>query len=214
MSRFDNIVFDLDGTLCDTAEDIVTCLEKAYDAAGFGPVRIPKEAIGPPLEEMVPALTPGITSAIRILVVEQFRKEYDACDYSATRLNKGACEVLALARVLGMKICVVTNKPYRPTVRILEKLNVRDLDDVLSPDLFQPRRGKIDLLDHLLNKWEMDRGRTLYVGDTASDIEAARGNSVVSVFVSGGYGNLRGIADKPPDHRIRSLVELQYLLMS
>lgn len=214
MKRYHNLVFDLDGTLCDTAEDIVGCLVKAYGAAGFSAIRIPRDAIGPPLEEMIMCLTPGITPATRDLVVEQFRMEYDACSYDTTRMKEGAREILPLARDLGMKICVVTNKPYRPTMRILKKLDVSDLDDVVSPDLFLPRRGKKEMLEHLLRKWGMESGKTIYVGDTESDIEAARDNSIISVFVNNGYGNPAGLVDISPDFRIDSLSELTNLLLA
>lgn len=214
VNRYHNLVFDLDGTLCDTAEDIIGCLVKAYGAAGLGTIRIPRDAIGPPLEEMIMCITPGINPTTRDLVVEQFRREYDACSYDATRMKEGAREILPLARDLGMKIFVVTNKPYRPTMRILKKLDVSDLDDVVSPDLFQPKRGKKKMLEHLLHKWGMESGKTIYVGDTESDIEAARDNSIISVFVIDGYGNSGGTVNISPDFRIDSLSELKNLLLA
>src|SRR5574337_65641 len=73
-----DILFDLDGTLVDSAGDIINCLSRAYTA--FSPeltVQIDKSHIGPPLKDIIRLITPDIDSKGMEFIIQQFRTCYD-----------------------------------------------------------------------------------------------------------------------------------------
>jgi phosphoglycolate phosphatase len=208
--KFRNVLFDLDGTLVDSVEDIVCCLKKAYDEVpGFSGVRIDKSYLGPPLGDVIRNITPAIEEKHAQLVMKEFMRCYDTSPLSGTRLYEGAYELIQNLREHGVKLFVVTNKRSFAARRILTKLGVDVFDDVVTPDTIAGKRmDKEDMISYLIEKHGLEKAVTVMVSDSPSDIIAARKDGICSVAVLEGYGDAEGLYKSKPSYVIEKIGDL------
>ena len=202
-----DIIFDLDGTLVDSAEDIIQCLERAYVAASFPqPVKVEKSFIGPPLNELIRLVSPAISGHEAAAVQKKFRTFYDGSKLDRTTFKEGAQDTLELLQAMNRKMYLVTNKPKMPTEIILNNLKIDCFCDIITPDM-QPGRtlSKPEMVALVMRKWGLDSRRTGMVGDTAHDVHAARENGIISIIVTNGYGDEPSIRESRPEYIIENL---------
>ncbi len=200
--KIENVMFDLDGTLIDSAGDIVECLEAAFRAAEVTE-RLPivRARLGPPLAEIIAAVAPGLDRETTDRVIGNFRKLYDNSRFRRTHLKVGVSDTLDHLCKRGKGVFLVTNKPALPTKKIIEKLNVDVFTDIMTPDARPGSSlGKADMIRILIGRWKLDRGSTLMVGDSASDVHAARDNGIRAAAVTDGYGDAEDIIRSKPDY--------------
>jgi phosphoglycolate phosphatase len=202
-----DIIFDLDGTLVDSAADIIVCLEKAFVAAAYPhPVKVDKSFIGPPLSELIRLVSPGISERDVEAVKGHFRIYYDSSTLDRTTFMLGARETLELLKAKNRKMYLVTNKPKKPTEIILNNLKIDFFCDIITPDV-QPGRtlSKPEMVSLVMRKWGLDSRWTGLVGDTAHDVHAARENGIISIIVTNGYGDVNSIRESRPEYIIQDL---------
>lgn len=202
-----NLLFDLDGTLVDSSADIIHCLDRAYAAASYpSPVKIDRSFIGPPLNELIRLVSPGISLREAEAVQGHFRTCYDKSSLDRTIFMEGARDALELLKALKRKMYLVTNKPKKPTEIILKNLKIDCFCDIITPDV-QPGRtlSKPEMVAFVMKKWGLDNRSTGMVGDTAHDVHAARENGIISIIVSNGYGDEHSIRESSPEYVIDTL---------
>jgi phosphoglycolate phosphatase len=202
-----DFLFDLDGTLVDSSADIIHCLKSAYAAASFPlPITVVRSFIGPPLNELIRLVSPGISNRDAEAIQEHFRTCYDKSTMARTIFMEGASDTLELLKIMNRKMYLVTNKPKKPTEIILNNLNIDCFCDIMTPDV-QPGRilSKPEMVALVMMKWGLDSRFTGMVGDTAHDVKAARENGIISIIVKNGYGNEQTIRESRPEHLIDNL---------
>lgn len=181
------ILFDLDGTLIDSASSILTCLEAACRDCGVVPASaLDSSLVGPPLTQIVERLEGGRDETLRARLKQRYCDIYDECcvDLTAAYPDAGA----SLRRLHGLAgLFVVTNKRLAPTLRILDGLGWSKLFlGVYGIDSFGAATGgKMAVLEQVLGRHGLVPSRCLYVGDTEQDAAAAAGNGVDFIMVSG-----------------------------
>jgi phosphoglycolate phosphatase len=204
-----NAIFDLDGTLVDSAADIRRAVAEACAAVGIDvpPGKIGSIVIGPPLLEMVRELVPGLTGPQSAALAAAFRKAYDTSPLMETVVYPGVPEVLEKLCNSSAKLLVATNKPALATRRVLAKTGLTDFFlDVATPD--SPAGGKAskaEMVRRLIEKWALERDATFVFGDAASDIEAAQRNGVGSVAILCGYGKRQELMESRPSVLLESV---------
>ena len=210
--RYKNIIFDLDGTLIDSAGDIADCLRQALEALpdSGGPCAVEKTCLGMPLKEIVLSVRPELDSREVSSVCARFRELYDSSDYPRTALMPGAAEILARFSGSGRTMFIATNKPLKPALRLLNKFGLAGLfADVAAPDLLPGgKMSKAAMLAYLLSKWNLDKARTVMVGDTGPDVTAARENGIDSAYLLSGYGGEALARSLSPDILLKDLLSL------
>ncbi len=206
----DDIIFDLDGTLVDSAADIIDCLAKAYASVSMsGTVEIKKTHIGPPLREIVRSVTPGLDEKIVAQIIKLFRRRYDRSALKKTVFKEGVDETLKTLAGLDKRMFLVTNKPITPTRSILSNLGISFFCDIVTPDILPDRiMSKSEMVLYVKGKWRLKTESTLMVGDTASDVHAARDNGIISAILTNGYGDVESIIDSKPEYLIDSFYDL------
>src|SRR5580700_11283688 len=117
-----NAIFDLDGTLVDSARDIRGAMLRAYAAIGMNDIvgKLDKLVIGPPLADTMRCLTPGLAEDTYAALVANFRQAYDNSPLHETTVCPGVWDVIAALRKSNATLLLATNKPCRPTRRVLE----------------------------------------------------------------------------------------------
>ena len=190
---FKAVLFDLDGTLLDTAPDILAAWVGTTVRLGLAS---PEESlrryrIGPPLTEILAELVPGCGEELRRRALCTFGEIYDGSGFPNTRLYPGIPDLLAELRAAGTELFVATNKRLTPTKLIIEKSGLAGcFRELWALPATEGARNKDEMVAILLARHGIDPRRAALVGDTAGDIHAARSNDISAVGVDWGYGSV------------------------
>lgn len=203
-----DIVFDLDGTLIDSAASILASMQAAFDQAGITPARpLTPALIGPPLAQTLRALLPD-TDAVQVLpdLVEGFKRHYDASGYQKSQVYPGVQDMLQALGRMPVRLHIATNKRIAATRRIVAYLGwERFFAGVYALDACTPALPhKTAMLQRL--RQMMADAAPLYVGDRAEDAEAARASGMSFFWATWGYGG--SDVQVPPECRLQAPAQL------
>ena len=189
------VVWDLDGTLVDSATDIATSLNRLLgenELAALDDALI-KNMIGEGVAVLIRRgfEAHGITPDGKRLesLVERFLVIYSAVATASTRLFPGAREALQSLSDAGLRQAICTNKPEAITRQVLAGLGIADCFDVVIGGDTLPRNKPDPLpLRTALEGLDVAPERSLMVGDSAIDVQTAHAAGVSIAFVTFGYG--------------------------
>ena len=193
MPRYSHILFDLDGTLIDSAPAILASFREAFAQTGVAPVlSIDESIIGPPLTETLQLLSGSTDSALIGQLTEAFKASYDSEGYKATADYAGVGKLLAELAGAGLQLSIATNKRIHPTRLILEHLGWLDhFRHIYALDLFTPRLSdKAAMIARLLTDQGIAKDQAIYIGDRSEDGESADANGLPFIAATWGYGSL------------------------
>jgi phosphoglycolate phosphatase len=185
------LIFDLDGTLIDSAESIKSSISVSFKRVGVVPKRPLNEIqIGPPLWELMNSLVGEKERHLLPSLIQTFIRHYDEVGYRSVRAYDGISNMLERLRDERWSLYIGTNKRIYPTRKILKLLNWHKFfKGVYSLDSFQPKlSNKSDLLRSVIDSSDLELDSTLYVGDRREDAEAAILNGIAGILVDWGYG--------------------------
>ncbi|MCV2217314.1 HAD family hydrolase [Thauera sp. Sel9] len=194
MPAYRHILFDLDGTLIDSAPAILASYRDAFATAGRSPARtIDASIVGPPLTETLQMLAGSTDPALIAPLAEGFKASYDSTGYLQTTAYAGVGEMLARLAAGGGRLAIATNKRLHPTRLILQHLGwAHHFDAVYALDMFEPRLpDKAAMIARLLADRGIPREEAVYVGDRAEDGESADANRLPFIAATWGYGSLQ-----------------------
>ncbi len=184
------ILFDLDGTLLDTAPDMVGALNALRGEQGCAPL---------PYEEVRPAVSHGAARILktgfpdampdRAAALQGRYLEIYRCALSReTRLFPGMEQVLDVLAGRRLKLGIVTNKPAWLTEPLLEEMGLRArFDCVVSGDTLAERKPHPLPLLHAAMLAGTAPGACVYVGDAERDIQAAHAAGMQGLVADYGY---------------------------
>jgi phosphoglycolate phosphatase len=187
----DLLIFDLDGTLIDSRQDLVSAVnamrthfgmdelskERVSSYVGNGAPVLIKRSLGgePGEEEFQPALA-------------FFMEYYAAHDLEQTTLYPGVREMLDRCQAAGKRMAVLTNKPIEMSLHILEGLGVGGyFFRVLGGNSFEQKKPHPIGVEALMREAGVDRARTMMVGDSAVDVATARNAGIACCGVTYGF---------------------------
>lgn len=204
------VIFDWDGTLCDSVEQIVVAMQTAADGCGL-PVPAAasvRHIIGLSLPTAMPILFPGAPPAVQEEMREAYSRCYIALDQGPARLHEGALETLESLRASGFELAVATGKSRRGLDRVLRGLGMEHYFD--STRCADETRSKPDplMLRQILAERRKSPELALMVGDSEYDLDMARQISMPSVGVSFGVHSPQQLAQHQPRAVIDSLLDL------
>jgi phosphoglycolate phosphatase len=185
------IIFDLDGTLIDSAPSIIMSLEESFKVLNIQPCKVlTSELIGPPLTETVASVLSDLDVIFLPEVIENFKKHYDEIGYEQTVPYAGVEEILYKLKSANFNLYLATNKRLIPTVRIVKKLGWEKLFiEIFSLDSFTPPLAtKTEMLTNLNAKLKVKDNELLYVGDRKEDAEASSKSGMIFLWAKWGYG--------------------------
>jgi phosphoglycolate phosphatase len=187
------VLFDLDGTLLDTAADIALALNRAIRDFGWPP--IPGELVrgmigrGAPIliQRAAAACGRSLDEAAHAAVIERFLHYYGALqetDECSAQPYPGAAESLRTLHQAGLRTAIVTNKQQGLASGLLARLGLgADVDLVVGGDTCERRKPDPLPLLFACKRLQVPATRALVVGDSINDVLAARAAGMPIVCV-------------------------------
>jgi phosphoglycolate phosphatase len=188
------IVFDLDGTLVDTAPDLVRALNQTMDLEGLPRMRIEtvKRMVGLGariLLERVAASHGASYSAEKLDEMTAAYTDFYRADIARdSKPFPGVIEAMDTLAALGAKFAVCTNKRTALSVQLLEALGLAErFSAIVGADAVTHRKPHAEHYRAAVERAGGVVRRSVMIGDTAADVGAARAASAPAVVVSFGY---------------------------
>ena len=213
--RFNTVIFDLDGTLVDTLNDVTAGVNHALRLMGLSPLSKDqvKKAVGPGKEEFVRVVFPDEDNPDMDRFLSLFREFYWEHCLDETGLYPGMIEILSTLK--NGKLAVASNKPSRFTHRILEGLGIREwFDEVLGPEDVIHAKPHPEMILKVVDSLHANPAEVLFVGDTDMDMQAGREAGVIICGVRYGYGPADDLLKYNPDYFIDMPMDLMNVIGS
>ena len=188
---FTHVVFDLDGTLLNTLEDLAAASNHVCDLNGWPTFTTDRyrykvgNGILKLVERFMPAELLGDQRAFACALA-QFRAYYDAHKEDHTAPYQGILPMLDKLRAAGLTLAVLTNKDHAAAEPLVERY--------FGPERFGLVQGRVDAFPpkpaapitlHVLERLDADPARTLYVGDSDVDVQCGHNAALVTRLASG-----------------------------
>lgn len=214
------ISFDLDGTLVDTADEIAEAANRCLDELGLPRWPVPAIVgfIGHGTRELmrqllaaVESASPGATAGLdedRVFAI--FDLHYAQTTGTTARPYPGAEAMLVQLRDAGLRLACVTNKEQRHAERVLQAVGLSDHFDLLiGGDTLPEKKPHPSVIDHVRAVLgAVPAAQCAHLGDSRTDVLAARASGVSAWAVPWGYNAGRPIQEDGPDRIFNSLAEL------
>jgi len=189
------LVFDLDGTLVDSAADIAEAVNRMLDDLSLPRVdeATVRGWIGEGVRNLVDtALHHAGSGHTPAEVMPGFMRHYHDCLLRSPRLYEGVVEALAQLQAGGLPLAICTNKPSALVPPLLEHLGIAGcFAHIVGGDSLPQRKPAPEPLLHAAHLLGQAVPRCLMVGDSATDLGAANAAGMPIVLVR--YGYLRGL---------------------
>ncbi|SDJ29334.1 phosphoglycolate phosphatase [Frankineae bacterium MT45] len=182
------VLFDLDGTISDSAPGILSSLSWAFAENGIAPLDevTGRALLGPPFYESLPPL---IGADLVPAVIASYREHYATAMFD-TQLYTGIDGVLRQLASDGVTLALATSKPEHYAIPILEHLGVAELFTVVGGDTLDgARSSKALVVAEVVARLGLeDPQRALMVGDRRHDVEGAATHGIACLGAGWGYG--------------------------
>jgi phosphoglycolate phosphatase len=202
------VIFDLDGTLIDSAEDIALHVGRVYrELKGKDvPADEVKKNIGDGARSLLSNFFQGqeLEEAL-----ERFLHYYISEPVIHTKPYEGVMETLEGLKERGILLAVATNKPHAITLEVLKRLKMLHyFDEVLGADLLPEKKPSPLPLLEIAKRLEVPPELSLMVGDSENDILAGRRAGMLTAHARWGYK----APQSPPDYHLDHPKELLHLI--
>jgi len=214
------VLIDVDGTLVDSVPDLAWCVDEMMRQLGRAPYG---EA------EVRNWVGNGVERLVRRALIGQLDGEPDEADFAKaypiflqlyaantskrSTLYAGVKEGLEYLQSAGYKLGCVTNKAEQFTLPILKDLGIAAyFSIVVSGDTLEHKKPHPQPLLHAAEFFSVDPANAMMLGDSVSDVKAARAAGFQIICMSYGYNHGVDIRQASPDAVIDSMAELQALL--
>ena len=209
------LLFDLDGTLVDSATDLHRAMNMSLNALQLPTVTEAQVRVwvgkGTALfcQSTLQYLTGKVDPAQQQQLLETFLKIYNADPCVETQPFDGILEFLEWGLAQKKTMICVTNKPELPARAIVDHLGMTHyFADVIGGDRFEERKPHPRQLLHCVEQYAQSKDQVLMIGDSSNDVEAARRAGIDCVVVSYGYNHGENILDCQPQQVVDNLCEL------
>lgn len=206
----DTVIFDLDGTLVDSLEDLADTVNLLLKKRGYptheldqyrcfvgdGVIKLLERAL--PLEHQGDVMT--------------LKKEFDLV-YGQNCLNKtkpypGISELINQLSDSDVNLAIVTNKPQEHAVKITKALFPNRFKYVFGNSVRHPKKPDPCLTNLVINLFDVKKNMVIYVGDSDVDIQTAKNAKVKSIGVSWGFRGAKELKACQADYIVENANEI------
>ena len=209
LDKYKYLLFDLDGTLVDTGEGIINsvfyCAEKLNFKVSFD---VAKQFVGPPLVDSFMKHF-GFDKEKATLCARIFREYYAEKGKFECEAYENMIDVLKELKDRGYVLYVATSKPTVFAQEILDKLEMSQyFVEMVGSNLDNTRSKKVEVINYIIEKYNLNPNQCLMIGDKNSDINGAKKAGIDSLGVLYGYGDYQEINNATPTFIIQTISNL------
>lgn len=189
LQHYDVILFDVDGTLIDSAPGILNTLEEVFHKMNVDITGVDlRRYLGPPLRK---SFGEHFSDPEKIEeATELYRASYAAKGSHEGNAYPGAAEMLRRLKEAGYVLCTATSKPTKVVTPILEEQGLAPYFDFIGgASMDESRDTKTDVVRHVLAQPMMQGRRVLMVGDRNDDMRGAADCGLDAAGALYGYGS-------------------------
>lgn len=215
------IIFDLDGTLINTIDDLGQACNHALSACGFPTHKIEDypRLVGNGINKLIERALPEEhrQEATVLRLREYFVPYYDAHNCDLTHPYDGIPELLAALKAAGHTLAVASNKYQAATEKIVAQLFPDTFDVVLGERENVPRKPDPQIVRDILayltdNQYPITNNRPLYIGDSLVDAETAKAANLPFVACTWGFCTTEQLHTAQPDYMVHHPSEILKLV--
>ncbi len=209
-----NVIFDLDGTLIDSAEGIIKSIIYALDKMGIKDYDKEdlKKFIGPPLIESFTKFV-NLSEQDGRKGVRLYRERYSVIGYKENSLYSGVRQMLYNLKKGGANLYIASSKPEEFVRKIMIEHGLDNLFSYMAGATIDGSRDtKEQVLDYLIKGQNLDKSDCIMVGDRKHDIVGAHFFGIKCIAVLYGFGNLQEFNEYGADFIVNTPKEIEKIV--
>ncbi len=213
--RYDAAIFDLDGTLLNTIDDLKNSINHALSVCGYPP-RTRAEVLAfvgngvPRLVEL--AVPPGTPADRRQAVLDAMNAHYAAHCAQLTRPYPGVTDVLRTLRAAGVRVAVVSNKPDYGVQELCARYFPGLLDSAVGMREGIRKKPYPDAVEAALAAFGVPPERAVYIGDSEVDVQTGKNAHTALISVDWGFRTHAQLVEAGAEHIVSDADALLALL--
>lgn len=215
MNKFDLYLFDLDGTVLDSKEDIALAVNYALKKVNLKE-RTSQEIVkyvGYGAKKLIDDLLYGYPENVKGEVLGYFREFYTKNPVVKSVLYPNVKEIFYRIWKENRRIGIVTNKYEEISRKILRHFGIDSQIDILvGGDTTDERKPSPKPILYAIEKLSANPEKTVLIGDSETDITSGKNAKIFSCLVLHGYGNKKAAIDLNPDFVIKDFNNFEVLL--
>lgn len=211
---YQNIMFDLDGTVTDSGRAIMSSVEYALEQMGI------EDRSEKKLRAFIgPSLYDSFTREFRMTeedcqkAISLYRSIYENERMYDVEIYDGIPKLLDNLKKQGRTLLLITSKPFAFSVKIIEKIGLSQyFDHVTAPGFSDHSSDKKILIERAINEFGLKRSECIMIGDTEYDIRGAADAGIHSIAVTYGYGKPERLVESRPTYMVESVKDIGKIL--
>ena len=211
----DLLIFDWDGTLFDSIDWIVSCLQSAALKTGLREPsqREARSVIGLSLKAALDTLYPGEDDATAHRLVSHYREVYHTRPLSSLGLYEGVPELLHSLRTAGYQLAVATGKARSGLDAALDVTGIRHFFDATRCADETASKPDPLMVEQILDELRVAKSRAIVIGDSLHDLRMAERAGVRSIGVSQGANDHEELMTLSPVFCVAEIQDLRHHLL-
>ena len=213
--KYKLVIFDLDGTVLDTIQDLANAVNFALEKHGFPTHSVEKvrTMVGNGVANLIHRALPAGTDDVHAAVLADFKAHYRDHMNDCTRPYEGIPALLKALKDAGVKVGINSNK-YDGALQNLCHLHFEGLYDyAVGESEVTPKKPDPAAAWRIMEAYGMQKEETIYIGDSSVDLDTARNAGVDSAWVSWGFRKRDEMAACDIPRAFDSVNDLQAFLL-
>ncbi len=213
--KYQTVIFDLDGTILDTIEDLNTSLNYVLKQYGY-PSRSLADArrfVGNGIRRLIELGAGGVSDETLDAMLADFKTHYAIHCLDKTRPYDGIPELLCALRAAGIQTAVVSNKADFAVQELIERFFPGLFDIAVGEREGVRRKPAPDSVNEVLLNLGVSRENAVYIGDSEVDIQTAKNAGLPCIAVSWGFRDVPTLRASGAEHIVDAVPSLRELLL-
>lgn len=213
--KYNTVLFDLDGTLTNPALGITNSVIYALNKFGITDVKREDlyKFIGPPLIYSFREYY-GFDEKKALKAVEYYREYFSVKGLFENEIYDGITDLLKFLKCENVRVVLATSKPEKFAVEILKYFDIYKYFDIIAGATMDEKRNeKNQVIEYALSLLDdLDKSRTIMVGDRCYDIDGARQNKIDSLGVLYGFGDINELTLANATYITNNISEIKHII--
>jgi phosphoglycolate phosphatase len=196
------IIFDLDGTLIDSLEDIAVCMNKVLEELNIPTHKIEdyKYFVGGGISVLVENALKGHSEDIKEEVTNRFKVIYDQKLHSKTKSYDGIYDLLDELEKLDCNLAILSNKPHEFTIQYAQNLFSKyDFKEIHGQKASIPKKPDPIAAINIAKSFNTPCEEVYFVGDTMVDMQTAKNAGMIGIGVLWGFRDEKELSENGAD---------------